>query len=621
MLQQDKQILQYNIIKPTVDVQVGMAFEQSFDPDFIPVNGEITSVTEALKAAMYSDKELMNWKAAWFEFITAGFIHEGCVRGLISNEFSELGNIGFEYCLPGSVWYDPSWKSLSSKDCKRAWREVWLTAEDIRKTFNMDVGLVGAEIEKLKRDGHSYGEFSGIIPYKTDSDSWGSAFRCIEEYEVEESTKNQDFLITRNGDIEIPSKIPPDSRGEWLDTYYPEWERNPALVYTKPTTSKKCQKKTICPMLCADKLLDNRPPEFQGGGRIPFFFWSATRLNGETSGSVDSMKDAQQNLNFWESINAHKIKTEGGGGAQLVDSSKFKSTAEYLRYLANRNKPTENFEVQPGALDSGLVSKPVTTSQYPAGIQKNIEHIMHEIWPAISKVTPSSIGRAETQDMSGKLFNMLRQQSDRLNFSTIMSLRICFNDIYEAYVYQAAETYSNELIERDFSFNGGRDKITINKKVTLPNGAIGIENDFSQLKKIRHKVIISEKQETPSEQVETAQTLFNLIQNMPVNKATTICAIANDIIKTLPQIPEESKAKLAEIGDLEIARDIANMKLQIVQATITMENLVSQNNMMKQQAAAQANPQTPQLPQANIPQNNGETVQNKPQATSPQGVM
>lgn len=611
MLQQERQLLQYNFIKPTVDVMAGSIMEMPFDPEFIPTAMEVNSLVKAVKQAMYSDKELMDWKGAYYDLVLAGLIYEGCIKFSINRKYSDLGNISFDYQLPGSVFPDPAWKTWRSSDCEVVWKESWYTAEKAMEIYPEKSDVIKFMAERLKRDGVEYGENTGIVPYKTDSNEWGSSFRFIEEYRVLKKRIETEYVITPNEDIPIPN-IPDDMKPAWLNKKIPEWQ--PDLIYSKPSVERVSVVKTICPTLVMDKLLENGLTEAQIGA-TPFKFWSATRANGESHSIVDSIKDPQMNLNFWESMLTHKLKVEGGGGAQFVDPSYFATREEYLDYCANRNKPTKNFETKPGAMDrGGLPARPVITSTFPTELYKNIEHIIHTIWPQISKVTPSFLGRTEQQqDMSGRLYGMLRLQSERQIFTILFGLRMFWNDVYEGYLMQAPQTYGNEGIERAFTIDKGREKITLNERIILPDGREAIKNDISKLNEMRVKVIISEKQDSPTEKADKVRTIGEIVKNLPPNRFATINFLTNRAIANVEQVPDEDKDELEMIGNKELERDMAVLDAEIANAKV-------------QQAQAQAMLGGGQPPgampaptgaqrTAGVPQEQGEPIQpTEPQA-------
>lgn len=590
MIQQERQLLQYNIIAPAVQMIAGALLQTPLEPDFIPVNSELTSLTRALKSCLYSDRELMDWKAAEYEMAIGGLVYESVVKFEISREFSKLGNIALKVCLPGSVFSDPLWKTNRSKDCKVCWKETWLTPSEMALIYPEMASRIKFEVLRQTMDGVSYGEYTGVIPFRVNQDTWGSAYRVIEEYRMIEKRYDAEYVMTAEGDVEIP-EAPEETkqRGidavftfkkDWLDRNYPTWA--PDYVYTKPSIKKICIVKAVCPSLVTEKLLENRPSIVQIGC-LPFKWWSSGRVNGEPKGLVDDLKDAQTNLNYHEAMIEYKIKCEGGGGAMLVDETKFADHGEFLKFAHHRNKQSSTIRMKPSALDSGRAYEPINKSQFPSELYRSIEHIISMIWPRISRITPTLMGQRDPglSEMSGRLYNLMKIQSDLQTFNVHYTWRYLHNEIFEGYLIQAAQLYSNGSIPRTFTFNKGKDKITINERVILPDGSIGIKNDFSKLLEMRHKVIINEKIESPTEKAESIQILANLMTAIPQTKIATINKISNNIISKLEQIPDEEKEEFEAIAELELERDVATLEMQIAQAKLQKAQAESMLNQMQ----------------------------------------
>ena len=599
LMQQGRQLLQYNFIKPTVDALAGALLQLKFDPLFIPVNATMTSLSKALQKAMYSDKELLDWNNNFLDLIVGGLIHEGCIKFVVSDEYSALGNIGFETCLPGSVFPDPSWKSAKSKDCKRVHQEVYLTAEEMMAKFPAEADKIQFYALRDQAVGARYGTNMGVTPYYGAGATWGSKYRIIQEYTVVESIEKTAYIITVDGAQSIP-KMPEEEIGQWLDAYHPGWSVD--YIFEENVKNKKCVVKSVCETLLPGTFLEDGATEVQIGG-TPFKFWSASRFNGDPLGIVDAVKDAQTNINYWESMIVHKLQTEGGGGAQFSDSSLFKDTQEYQRFRANRNNPREVFDLKPGYIERGVVpSIPVVKSGVPTEIYQHLTHIIDGVWPHISKVTPATLGRTEGGNPSGILQSQLQRQADVMNYTLTAGLRNCFNDIYEGYLEQAAQTYSNELLPRKFDTNGGKESIILNERVILEDGSEAIKNDASKLKEIRHKVIISERPESPSEQMANVAVYSDMIQSFaPLPSAQALVTLfTNEMIANLPQLDQEAKEKAKAIGDMQLELAYYGLQTQVNQAKAAVIQ-TGGTPEMTQPAPTQGEPQNIPLAEPQAP--------------------
>jgi len=427
---------------------------------------------------------------------------------------------------------------------------------------------------------------------------------------VERKIKSE-WVITQQGDIQIPD-IPDIDKPAWLNRFAPDWQ--PERVYEKEDKDNICIMTRICPSIGHTTVLDKGMTEEQVQA-LPFHFWSASRHNGQSHSVVDSLKDVQKNINYWESMLTHKIQTEGGGGSQFVDPAGFKDYNEYLRYCKEGNNPRARFETKEGLLIDGksVPSKPVQNSAFPREVYENLNHMIHVIWPNISKVTPAKLGQpGQEEQMSGKLYDMMRVQSDIQAYTIHKGLNLFYNGVYESYLLQAAQTYSNEMIPRTFSVNKGRESITLNEPITLPDGRTGIKNDVSRLKQIRVKVIISEKQASPSEKRARINDLSNMLKEIPPDKILTRSIVWNKVINNLDYLEED---------DREMLEQADTMELELAQYTVLSQIEAAKLNILNAQMQGK---QLTQIPDEGQPPNEGsptETPQENPEQPQVEGAI
>lgn len=561
LVSQNRQILTYNICQPIVDRIAGGMMALPIDPDFIPVNSEITTLTQAITQAMYSDKELMDWDGTKLQMAKAGLVFEGVMKHVISDEYHKLGNQGFEYCFPGSVIPEPGWKTWRGKDCNFCFHEQFFQPEQLLEQWPEAEGLIMPYIWQVKSGGHQYGSQMGPTPYANIQDySWGTALKVISKYEMITEKYKQEYVVTQqSGNVPIPRLLKtPSEKIAWLNANVPDWV--PDHVYEEEEKERICVVNRICPMLGYQEKIESRRTEIQTG-RLPFFWWSASRDNGEPHSIIDAIKDCQTNINYWESLITNKIQVEGGGGSQFTDRSMFANEIEFDRYRALRNNPQETFELKPGVLASGrLPAMPTQMSQFPREAYEHLNHLIGTMLPHLSKVTPVSKGMMESQVKSGYMYKLMTIQSEQQLYTIHFGWRVMWNEAYEAYLVQASRTYANEGIPRTFSLNKGETTITLNEEVTFPDGRKGIRNDASQLMYIRHKVIISEKQSSPSQRVEELKVLGEYIpscpQTMPVSQMY-LFQRTQDLIDILD---DGDKKALKAISDEEINAAMAALK-------------------------------------------------------------
>lgn len=625
LVREGRHIATYNLVRPIVDNIAGGIMKAPFGIDYSPVDDDISSLTHAVKDLLYTDKELTDWRIHELALIIGGLIYRGDMEMYINREYHKDGNIGLRCLLPGMITYDPYWKTPRSKDCRKAWKSSFLTPRQMMEYFKEkkdDIkiaalkkkfgnGLIKALAEYQELYGDEYGENHGVYPYWHDEEIWGSQYRVIEFYHMEKETRKVEYCITEDDQkVYLPESLlnaDPAEKIAWYNANVPDW--HPDQVYEDEEEQDVQYLTTICPSLSHDLVLAHGPTEIQCG-RLQFFPWSATRINGECSGIVESIKDSQRTVNYWESLLTHKIQTDGGGGSQFIDPDAFESESEYRRYCVERNNPRAVFKLKRGTLRNYPNGPAVATvkSTYPAEAMNHLEHIIQLMIPKLSKVSPATQGRSEHSSESGYLFRMKKLQADIEQFTIHEGLRCFWNEVAEAYMFQAIRTYGNGRSRR-VVHPGTKKAFWINKKERREVNGYTIEciiNDMSRLKEIRHRVTVTESDDSPSRKIEIMEVAGGLIKSMPATKVLTIQELSHVLAKQLDTFDEAQKAKLEEYHNLEmeaaaqqLKTNTATLKLQELQAQAQVEAM-----MQKQQSAGMG--QTNQMAQSGTPLQGGQ---------------
>lgn len=610
MVLQGRQVATYNLCRPTVDNVAGSLCKSPFNFDFSPVDSEVNSLTYRIKDLQYQEQELLDWKSQELELYVGGLTYQASWEMYLTDEYAKRGtcqkNIGFRTLLPGTIKYDPYWKSARSKDCRKAWKDSWLTPLQMLEYFGKKNKKIWKDIvkavafksggkEELERlcelqdaIGDEYGYNTGVIPYMENEDIWGSQYKVIFFYEMVDTPRKFEFVITQEGEhVEIPSEIEnPDEKLMWLRENIPMWDDEMLMsVFVGEETERIQYVSAICPGLAHGMLLCSGPTEIQCG-RLQFFPWSAYRVNGEFGGLIDAIKDMQQSINYLESMLTYKLQIEGGGGAQFVEPGIFLNDAEYQRWVKERNNPQAVFRLKTNSLlryPNGP-SRPVVMSPYPAEAMNRLAHIVDTMWGKISKVAPAARGETESAGESGYLFRLKQIQSDIELYTVHESLRNFWNEIGEAYLYQAIQTHGDGM-ERTFYNPQTKGSFTINKKELYvdTDGSIieVIIDDISKLKEIRHKVIITESSDSPTRKLETMQTASTFLERTdPNSKPLTYQMLTSKMVLASDLFNTEEKAELEQATNLEIevakseleARK-ANAMVAAQQAMVSMQQL------------------------------------------------
>jgi hypothetical protein len=600
--------LTFNLAKPTADLITSGLVQAPFEPTFMPVDSPITWLTKAVQKVMYSDKEVCDWAQAYFELVRAGTIMQGDVTMRVIDDFHRLGNIAIQSLLPNSIMYAPVWKTARTRDCPRCIHEQYLMPDEALEFYGEIDDQLTASIKAIQVGAlEEYGARTGAVPFQGQDGRWGTAIQFIHEYFVKLEKVKKVYILTQEGEMEIPQNLvgTPGAVMDFLDQTFGFEKWDSENIFEDIKKERKCFKQTIAPALLGSSMIEAGEPEIQIG-QIPFWTWSCDRVNGEPHGIIDQVKDAQRTINFWNSLIQHKIQTEGGGGGKYIFKDKFESPEVAEDAIAHHNDPTKIFPLKPGSMNDG--HKPIEAinagTGVPVEVYQHLDRIINQMWPLISKTTPASRGMLEGKNQSGYLYNLQKIQSDQMVYTIHYTLRQFWNQVYEGYLLQAAKTYSNEGIPRVFYFNGGKESITLNEKVTFPDGSIGIRNDMSKLKEIRHKIIISDQQESPTKNMadlqvmsEYQKSIVPLANLFPASISYTVGAIT----KKIDQFDEEDKDKLEEIQGAELEKALSDLELATLKTQIEIEkaknelqvtlNPIVQQNPLQSQGAGGIAPQ------------------------------
>jgi hypothetical protein len=582
MVQSGRQLTQYNFILPIIDSIAANMGRLPVEPEFIAMDHVAKELVTIVKHMMYSDRELMDWNVTVRRLILHGLIFEGNIKMVVSDYYHELGNIGFEVCPHGTVLYSPNWRSGRRKDLKQVLKKSWMSAEEIMVTYPKSFDRAYMEAMHNRQHGETYGSYLGINAHDTSGGTWGSYHQVIEEYVMKMVEHDVEFIVGPDGEEADMPNIPDEDKPMFLDTFYRGWDKN--CVYTDKIKAEECVLNAAIPTLHGHDLVVKEEPTEVQVGSPPFFRWAAGMENGQCRGMVDSLKDPQTNYNFIAAEILRKIQVEGGGGSKFVDESLFVDTKEAQRFNKYSNRPDYNFRVKPGTMRKGLVpAVPVQTSGTPTGAYEHLNLLQNQIIPNVSKRPPITMGQIEggQSGVSGRLFRLMGREADTQLETMISSYRETWNDIYEAHLLQAGQTYSNEVLPRDFSYKGNT--VTVNQPVELPDGRVVLKNDMRSLLRLRYKILIGERQASPTEKANTANLLMEYGQRIPPELIGTRTVVIHETTKNLESLSEESQAELIEIGQLE--KELAVSKLKLEKANVDMQRI--QMEMQLEQVRSQ----------------------------------
>ena len=606
---QNRHIVQYNFIRGKIDGLAGNIAKSEMDIDFVPVDSEETELTRILKQIYYSDKELLDWDREFIQCVTDGLVHQGVEQIVVSTKYSPLGNIGFERIQPGHIILDPEWKTHNSADLKRAWKVTYMTAEDMKVLYKAKADKIDQEIalRRLRESDYENDQSSTSMQYLQLDESYGDLYRVIEHHYLKNVPVEIEVAVS--GDFKMT--IPDDLSDEDKNTFLKQNGLKKADIIKHRIVRREYHVTTTCRQLSPDLLLEDSKADIQIG-RLPFFPWSAARINGIDSGVVELLIDAQQTLNKRESLADHIISSSAHG-AMLFDPAMFNNDPAMMQELIkNIDKPNAKIVTAPGALASGRrYTQLIEKSQYQGEIYQDIQR-MTDAMDKISRQTATMDGQNENAHETGILFARKQMQGE-IAMSTLMkSIDQHWNDKAEAFMELAKELYSGVYREftMDFKDSTNQETVKLNVPQYTEDGDRVITNDLKNLS--RHKVIVSKSPNGITQRLTDRAINVELMGALPQSAYLSVAQLTKNIMKTL-DMSDEDKRKMEYASELEYKNAEARMNAEIAQ----MEAQVQQTKAQVEQAQQQTQMGDMQMAQARMQGAQGGEGQPQPQQQQP----
>lgn len=588
----NRHISQYNIVRGKVENLAGSIIKNNFDIDFAPVDSEISKVTRLLKGLFYADKEMMDWNIEHLETVIDGLVHVGIEEMFVSDKYNPLGNIGFRRCMPGSILLDPHWKFNRSSDLKQVWKVAYLKPEEIKRIYKSRSEKIDQLIQSQTFNGETYedDESSKSMQFMNLEQAYGSVFRVIERHYIKEVSRDVEVWIGEDGVVPIP-EVNSEERELFLADLRSQGE---GKLIKHVVTKSEYWVQTSCAQLDQDEFLEDRKAYIQIG-RLPFYPWSAARINGRNSGIVALLVDAQQSLNKRESLSDHMI-SNSSHGAKFADPAIVNGDKQEMDNIKNNiDKPNGFFWTAPGALQSGRsYIQPIVKTQYSGEIYQEIDR-MSTYLDKISGVDETSEGRS-TGSEDNSIFFARRQAANEIAKTVLVEgLAQQWNDKGEGFMLLASQIYPGSV--REFSTSYG--EIDAEKEVIILNADGPEHSELSNFP--RHRVIVAQSPSGITQRT-TDRAINSEVQlRTPEDQYVYKAMLQKNIMKTLDPSSQEKK-ELEAASDVTMtqaltkaAAEIAQNRLLAARATVALQQIEAQMAQAQQRGQPQS-----QQPQQNV---------------------
>lgn len=595
---QNKQLMNINFIRPKVNANSGSLLRNIFDADFVPVDETDNDATIDVKKMWLSDKEMMDWDLSYIGLVHSGSIHRGVEEMYIDKKYHPLGNIAFRSRLPGTVVFDPTWKSDSAKDCQVCYDISMLTASQIMEKYpeTKKNFFLQSDADYTDRNGENYNDTDMSVTPTFDEVASASrrnrTYRVIRKFEMVTEQVTIEYNKKTGKDLPVGGDYA--AKLAFLHKDDPSWEVSD--ITFRVENKRVCMVTTVCAEIDNNKPLERKPCAIQVG-RIPFFPWSVSRVNGVDTGIPTWLDSVQTNINYRETLITNLIENESHG-SKLTDPMLFGDDEALKRdFDENFNNINRNFWTAPGALAQGLAPQPIKKSQFPQDVRDQLLRLI-DYPDRISGVPAVFDARSEKSGESGYLFAQKTRAAEQQNYLPTATLKQHLNEKAEAWLEQAKIQYTIAGLPRLFRLNGGKDFVLINK---TDSGTGRISNDFTKIP--RHKIIVSESPASTTSRMIARAVANETLRVIPIEMFGTRTVMSSIMTSGMDGLSSKNKQDLEEFADLEKEQAKAILTNKILSMQL-------QNKQLEAQLKAPAAP----------PASTGAPGELSPMAPAPTGI-
>lgn len=566
--QEDRHAWQFDVLGPKLETLAGSLAAEIPDLDWIPVEGERTESTEAVREQYYADKEHFNYNTSLLYTIRDGCVHSGWCQMLESNKYSPTGGIKLERCRPGYIIPDPYWVTDDDRDLECLYKIGYFWPEQLKKIYKKKAKELDSIIEDRKRFGQRY--ISDLSTDKRDDrqreykSEVGDQIRVIEKYYLEEIIGER--LIGLKKDTEQYISFPFSQDRNFLASFGEangvDWTNVNPVEYRE-------KKQRICTVtdLEPDLILEEGETREQVNG-LSFFHFTCMRYNGHDKGIGEAILDAQRVINEKESY-LLEYMAKAGGGAELWNEEMFKNEEQKKRFRKNKNKFGHVEFVDLDAVRTARVD--VNPAQVPSAVFAEIQRMYQQTLPMVSRVSDAMSAVSSSED-SGVLFERKYQINRIANVLLDKYVMQLVNNIGEAYYYQFQITHGD--LQKDIKKRTGG-VITINKKEVIA-GQEMIVNSVSELP--RSKVVVTESKNNPVYQLRKKAEIEAILRSIPPTDTLRLQGALSMYFDNM-SMSDDARAMQETINELEMKKAM----LQYATEISTMETQLKQNKVVGQQ--------------------------------------
>lgn len=588
----------YDIISPKVDTLAGAIMSELPDMDWVPVEGERSTATEAIKDSWHTDKELTNSEYEIMLAIRDGLVHIGWIQMVETIKYGKPV-IGFRRIMPGFFVPSAYWVQQSDREMKVGFKIGYMTPQDMESKYKAKSYEIDKEIEIIKKQGHQE------LPSNAYDMRRYYAGKIADHYKIIEKHYTEDIDTTRliGAKIEVDQATgEPTGKIRWVP--FPVTKDRATLehysavnqiawetVEETPYTDTIHKVLTVSPDFSRSIVLEDNKSKVQPQG-LPFYHFTVTRFNGRNKGIVASLLDPQRTINERESLVTELI-SKANGGSELFDKNVFEGPNDVENYRKHANEPGYKHPVDLSQSRTGNPVIKVGSNQYPSQILDQIGRMWDQVIPSVSRVS-DSMSAISQAGKSGILFEREIQVNRIGNLLMDKGVKHMMDGMAEGYFFQWQIAYAG--IQREVTSRDGKMKTRLNERFVDSYGREMIRNAVGYVPRCR--ALVTESTRSPTYQMRYRMIYTEILQNInPEINPEHYNFVFTQFMHTL-DLPEKDKAQLEALNrmletktKMQFVQQIMSIHAGTKMASLEAANADMQLNMIMQQLQAQGGAQ------------------------------
>jgi hypothetical protein len=526
----------FNWVQNMVDTIMGHLKQEPFGISFLQQGRGLKAQGDTMQSLYDMDFERGQFQKQFDSLIRNGLILEGVVQIVWDTTDDRLGNVGFVSKNPKHIIQDPYWNSDDIRDCRAVFSYSWLTAEQIKATWNTKSQAIDDAIQIYEYDTQQNNPTNAdrSQPY---FDEDGNLYKVIECYYCQTESVRKVIDSQDNSEVNIDLEQYKGMTDEVLKTVIGLKNKRWLLVNEPMLVTRIC---TFVPGIDQDLLLEEGLYPIQLG-QLPFEFFFFKDNYEKKAGLVDKLIDPAVIFNKRQSLVSHALGGAAGAGNFFIEKSVFGGDQDRIAdFEARISMNGQAIEVNDDALKEKRIEA-IDRPQMPLDVLKSTEDQRNYL-NDLSMITPGMLGYAEQADESGALYSSKVRQA-MIGLETLAdSIKAKYRKLGYLYEKAARVVYSGP--SRVFVDRTTNEEFVINRVMLDQEGNVVPMNVVDDLP--QYLVKIEEKRNGKSKREEAIQQQVSLLQYV---KNPVLSAALEGQIAAQLQLGDAATATLTQASD------------------------------------------------------------------------